>query len=164
MRTNLVSVSLVAMALLAPAVALADADAVVGRYEVTFEQVTSNCARTGMTFDKGAVVVTKRDRGIAIDIAKVPTLSGNAAKGGRIKASSKVGKTAIDVDGKFSIAGMVDDGGALDAVFVAEFFDGGKPLCTQSWSVAGTRAAEAKPQSAPAMAPARMLSVMPAID
>ncbi len=166
MRTNLLTVSLVALALAAPVSARADADLVVGQYDATFEQVTSNCEGARLNLDKGVVAVTKRDRGIAVDIAKVPTLSGNVAKGGRLKASSKVGKTSIGVDGKFSIAGMIDDDGTLDAVFVAEFFDGGKPLCTQSWSVAGTRSATAKPapKASATSTAARRSALLPPIE
>jgi hypothetical protein len=154
MRTNLILASLVAAAVLAPSLASADAaDSLVGRYEVTFEQVTSNCQTGGLTLAKGTLVVGKKAPGIAVELDKVATMAGKVAKAGRLKAASTLGKTSAAQDGKFSIAGTVDDTGKLDAVFVAEFYAAGKPLCTQSWSVAGTRAAEPKAQSALDAAP-----------
>ncbi len=141
MRTNLVRVFLVAATLASPAVAVADAaDTLVGRYEVAFEQVTSNCQSAGLTLAKDTVTVSKRAPGIAVDLPKVASMTGTAAKAGRLKASSKLGKTSLAaLDGKFSIVGTIDDAGKLDAVFVAEFFADGKPSCTQSWSATGTR-------------------------
>ena len=140
-----------AVALAVPAVASADAaDSLVGRYDVAFEQVTSNCQNTGLTLGKSSLVVTRKAPGIAVELAKVTTLAGKAAKAGRLKAASPVGKTSVaGLDGKFSIAGTVDADGKLDAVFVGEFFADGKPVCTQSWSVKGGRAAEPAPATAP---------------
>jgi hypothetical protein len=154
MRTNRLSAFLVAAAVLAPAVASADvADSLVGRYDATFEQVTSNCQSGGMTLDRGPVVVSKRGAGIAVETAKLPALAGPATKVGRLKAASKLGKTPLPLDGKFSIAGTIDDGGKLDAVFVGEFFQDGKPFCTQSWNVTGARVADAAKGAAPTAAP-----------
>jgi hypothetical protein len=145
MRTKLVTAFL--LAALAPSMAWADAaDSLVGRYEVSFEQVTSNCESGGLTLGKSALVVARKAPGITVEVARVATLSGKAAKAGRLKAASALGKTTGG-EGKFSIAGTIDEAGKLDAVFVAEFYADGKPRCTQSWSVTGTRAAEARPQA-----------------
>lgn len=158
MRTKLVTAFL--LAVLAPAVAWADAaDSLVGRYEVTFEQVTSNCDASGLTLGKGALVVGKKAPGITVEIARLATLAGKAVKAGRLKAASPLARTASGQDGKFSIAGTVDEAGKLDAVFVAEFYADGKPRCTQSWSVTGARAAapaEGKPQATEPAAPSPM--------
>ena len=144
MRTNLLKVFLVVATIASPAVAVADAaDTLVGRYDVAFEQVTSNCQSAGLTLAKDTVTVTKRAPGIAVELPRVTVMTGTAAKAGRLKASSKLGKSALSaLDGKFSIVGTIDDTGKLDAVFVAEFFADGKPNCTQSWSATGTRLAD----------------------
>ena len=56
-----------------------------------------------------------------------------------LKATSKLGPTSIEgLDGKFSVAGHVDDG-VLSLVFVAEYYAQKKPLCTQSWNISGLR-------------------------
>lgn len=165
MRTNLFGLTLVAAALLAPAAAVADAsDSVVGRYDATFEQVTSNCAGGGLELGKATVVIARRTGGITVEVPKAATLSGTAAKGGRIRASSKAARSSVpDLDGKFSLAGTVDEGGKLEGLFVAEFFADGKPSCTQSWNVAGARAAEAKPgaPSTPSAAFVRLTGLPP---
>lgn len=157
MRTTLTMAFVLAAAVLVPAVASAEpADSLVGRYEVTFEQVTSNCPAGTLALGKTSLVVTKKAPGVAVDVPKIATMAGKVAKAGRLKAASAAAKTSVaGQEGKFSIAGTVDDLGKLDAVFVAEFYADGKPLCTQSWSVAGTRAPEGKAQStlAPASAP-----------
>lgn len=152
MRTNLVKLLLVAATLASPAVAAADAaDSLVGRYDVTFEQVTSNCQSAGLTLTKDTMIVSKRAPGIAVEVPKVALMTGAAAKAGRLKASSKLGKTSMPaLDGKFSIVGTVDDAGKLDAVFVAEFYADGKPSCTQSWSATGTRLGNGNQPLAPA--------------
>ncbi len=159
MRTNLLTAFLVAAAVVSPAVASADAaDSLVGRYEVAFDQVTSNCQAKGLKLDRSVVMISKRAPGVAVEVTGVATLGGKAAKAGRLKAASAVGKTALaGLDGKFSIAGTVDDTGKLDAVFVGEYYEAGKPLCTQSWSATGLRTAAPRPpapgQQAPATAP-----------
>ena len=164
MRTNLAPAFLIAVAVLSPAVAAADAsDALTGRYEVAFEQVTSNCQGNGVTIDKSTVVISKRAPGIAVEVPKVVTMTGTAARAGRLKAASKAAKTpATALEGKFSIAGTIDDGGKLDAVFVAEFFSGGKPVCTQSWSASGTRVAAAAMAPAAPSAALTVVSAAPA--
>lgn len=155
MRTNLVALSLLALAL-APAVAHADnAEAVSGTFDVKYEEVTSNCQNTGVVLSRGALAIEKRKgSSIAVDIERMPIMTGTASKGGRIKAASKLGKTSIQgLDGRFSTAGTVNADGVLNVVFVAEYYLQGKAFCTQSWNVSGVRKDE-KPtaqMSAPAM-------------
>jgi hypothetical protein len=152
MRTKLVPVFFLAAvaAVVSPGVASADAaDSLLGRYEVAFEQVTSNCQGSGLTLAKGSLAVTRKAPGVAVELSGVPAMGGKVAKVGRLKAASELGKaTQAGLEGKFSIAGTVDGGGKLEAVFVAEFYADGKPKCTQSWSVAGTRTAAAAPPPA----------------
>lgn len=145
---------IVLAALLAPAAALADNDhaaAVAGSFDVKYEEVTSNCQNTGIVLTRGTIQIDKkRGNTINVDIERMPLMAGTATKGGRVKASSKIGKTSIQgLDGKFSTAGTVNDDGMLTVVFVAEYYLQGKAYCTQSWNVTGVR----KPAAAPAPKP-----------
>jgi hypothetical protein len=64
-------------------------------------------------------------------------MKGATSKGGKFNAKAKKGGTAIQgVDGKFSVTGTVKDG-VLQLVLVAEYYNGEKPLCTQSWNASG---------------------------
>ncbi len=141
---------LVLAALIAPATALADNDhaaAVAGSYDVKYEEVTSNCQNTGIVLNRGRIQIEKkRANAITVDIERMPMMSGTATKGGRIKATSKIGKTSIQgLDGKFSTAGTVNEDGVLNVVFVAEYYLQGKAYCTQSWNVSGLRKEAATP-------------------
>lgn len=161
MRTTCLTVALLAIAL-APAVARADnADAVAGAFDVRYEEVTSNCQNTGIVLSRGQLEIQKR-RGstVAIDIARMPIMTGSASKGGRIKAASKLGKTSIQgLDGRFSTAGTVNPDGVLNMVFVAEYYLAGKAFCTQSWNVSGVRKDAVKPTAA-ADAPSELASTL----
>jgi hypothetical protein len=122
-----------------------NADAVAGRYEVKYEQVTSNCENTGMAMQRGVFEIEKKKaQTVAVDIDRIPLMQGSAAKGGRVKATSKLGPTSIQgLDGRFSVAGTVNADGVLQMVFVAEYYLNKKPYCTQSWNVTGVKAAAA---------------------
>ena len=116
---------------------------VVGRYDVKYEAVTSNCDNTGMALARGKITIGKRRSGIEVDIERIPLMVGTASKTGRIKATSKLGPTSIQgLDGKFSVAGTINSDGVMQVVFVAEYYLKNKPYCTQSWNVAGLRAVD----------------------
>jgi hypothetical protein len=118
------------------------ADNVAGRFEVKYEEVTSNCQNTGMVLVRGVIDVTKRKAAtVAVDIDRMPLMVGSAAKGGRVKATSKLGSTSIQgLDGRFSAAGSINEDGVVSLVLVAEYYVKGKAYCTQSWNVTGVRA------------------------
>ncbi len=171
MRTHLVTVALLGIAL-APAVAHADnASAVAGTYDVRYEEVTSNCQNTGIVLSRGTLAIAKRKGStVAIDIERMPIMSGTASKGGRIKAASKLGKTSIQgLDGRFSAAATVNADGVLNMVFVAEYYLTGKAFCTQSWNVSGMRveakgAAAVVPEATMAMTSDAMFDLGRPID
>lgn len=120
--------------------ARADNASVAGKYKVKFEEVQNSCTNTGMTLDKATVEITrgKRKR-IDVTIPMVPLMKGVASKGGKFKAKAKLGKTAIEgIKGKFSVSGRVSDD-VIQLVFIAEYFQGKKPLCTQSWNASGVK-------------------------
>lgn len=124
-------------------VARADAaDVVAGRYEVKYEEVTSNCQNTGMVLMRGVVDVNKRKSAtVQVDIERIPLMVGSAAKGGRVKATSKLGPTSIQgLDGRFSVAGSINADGLVSMVLVAEYYVKNRAYCTQSWNVTGVRA------------------------
>lgn len=118
------------------------ADNVAGRYEVKYEEVTSNCQNTGMVLVRGVLELAKRKAmTVAVDIDRIPLMVGSAAKAGRVKATSKLGPTSIQgLDGRFSVAGSINDDGLLSMVLVAEYYVKNKAYCTQSWNVSGLRA------------------------
>lgn len=136
------SIALAVLALTATAAHADNADAVAGRYEVKYEEVTTNCQNTGMVLLRGVMDVTKRKATtVAVDIDRIPLMAGAAAKQGRIKATSKLGPTSIQgLDGRFSIAGSINSDGILSMVLVAEYYVKNKAYCTQSWNVSGVRA------------------------
>jgi hypothetical protein len=141
------SILLAAAVLSTAGVAHADnADAVAGRYEVKYDEVTSNCQNTGMVLLRGVMDVTKRKASsVAVDIDRIPLMAGTAAKAGRIKATSKLGPTSIQgLDGRFSLAGSVNEDSVLSMVLVAEYYVKNKAYCTQSWNVSGVRAGGAE--------------------
>jgi uncharacterized protein related to proFAR isomerase len=125
------------------------ADDVVGAYDVKYEEVANNCSNTGMSLTRGKVNIRKEKNLLVVDIERIPLMSGSPNKSGAVRATSKIGATVIGgVDGKFSVAGRVDDSG-LQLVFVAEYYVKGSALCTQSWNLAGARAGtEAKAKAA----------------
>lgn len=134
-----------ALAVTAAGVALADnADNVAGRYEVKYEEVTSNCENTGMSMLRGVFEIEKKKAAtVSVDIDRIPLMVGSAARGGRVKATSKLGPTSIQgLDGRFSVAGTVNEDGVLQMVLVAEYYLNKKAYCTQSWNVSGLRAGD----------------------
>lgn len=114
-----------------------------GSYAVTFEEVSNNCgvAGIGMNLGSAKVAVSQPHGGHAVQVTipSVPIMSGTASKGGKFRAVARRGKTAIQgVDGRFSVAGRVDRKG-MRVLFIAEYYRGKKPLCTQSWNASGPR-------------------------
>ena len=123
--------------LLVGGVARAD-EVVAGTYDVKFEEMSNNCSNR-LTFGRGDLKIDIKGNDLHIEIERVPVMNGQPSKGGKIKATSKKGHTAVEgMDGVFSVAGRVQ-GGAVQLVFVGEYSVKDKPLCTQSWNIAGAR-------------------------
>ena len=144
MRTTIATLLLAAISLVAaPALAdkgdkPGDKGDVAGTYDVKYDEVSNNCTTTGMTFTRGTLKIEQK-KNVVVNIDLVPIMQGSEPKAGKIKATSKMGPSVIQgLDGRFSVAGRVDEG-VLQLVFVAEYYVKGKPLCTQSWNVAGVR-------------------------
>ena len=110
-----------------------------GTYRAKFEAVANNCAKAGMSLSSAAIEVTRKDRSVSVTIPAVPIMKGSVSRGGKFRAVARRGKTAIKgVDGRFSVAGRVEKG-TIQFLFIAEYFEGEKPLCTQSWNASGPR-------------------------
>lgn len=113
---------------------------VAGTYAATFQAVSNNCKDTGMSLREAPVEISQSgERAVMVTVPSVPLMRGVVNRGGKFKADTKKGKTAIaGLDGRFSVAGRVDDKG-IQLLFIAEYYRAGKPLCTQSWNASGPR-------------------------
>lgn len=113
----------------------AETPSVAGSYAASFDEVANNCDATGMKLERATVQVTQDGRSIAIGIPKVPTMRGRLGRRGKLRAEVPPGANAR---GRFAISGRIDDE-ELHMVFIAEYYRGEKPLCTQSWNVTGRK-------------------------
>jgi len=113
---------------------------VAGTYAATFQEVANNCSGIGMSLRQAPVELSQgKDRDVQVSVPSVPIMRGVVTSAGKFKAEAKRGKTATQgVDGRFSIAGRVDDKG-IQFLFIAEYYRGSAPLCTQSWNATGGR-------------------------
>jgi hypothetical protein len=117
---------------------------VMGTFEVRYEEVSSNCSQTSITMTRGTLGISKKGKQLVVDIERFPYMYGSPGKAGKVRASSKIAPSSIEgVDGKFSVAGRVDEG-LIELVFVAEYYVNNKPLCSQSWNVTGQKQNESK--------------------
>ena len=145
-RTVLVVVSV----LFATSVAWAQTD-ITGTFEVKYDEVGNNCTAsgTGITLGRGTLKVTKKGKVVTVDIQRFPLMTGTQGKGGKLRAISKRGTSPIDgTEAKVSVAGKVEDG-LIQLQFVAEYYNGQKPLCSQSWNVSGVRKEAMERSAAP---------------
>jgi hypothetical protein len=119
----------------------AHADDLAGSYDVKFEQVSTNCEHPVAYPQHGTLKIEVKGGDLQVDIDRTPMMIGKAAKPGKISAKSpKPGHTPIQgMDGVFSVAGRITAEGMLSLVMVGEYQTAGKPLCTQSWNLAGLR-------------------------
>jgi hypothetical protein len=114
-------------------------DETFGTYDVRYEEVSSNCTTTSIAMSRGTLEVSKRKAQLVVNIQRFPLMFGTPAKRGKVRAASKVARSSIEgVDGKFSVAGKVEEG-LIQLVFVAEYYVKGKPLCSQTWNVSGQK-------------------------
>lgn len=118
-------------------------------YQVTFTQVINSCDDDGIELEKARVELTRRGKVLTVKIPKIPVMTGTSGTRGKFKARAKRGRTGIaGLDGKFSIAGTTK-GRSIEFVFIAEFYKGKSPLCTQSWKGKGSRSTGAQRRSRP---------------
>lgn len=167
MRTNRLVLAGVALGLMA---STAFADDVAGTYDVKYEEVSNNCP-SPLAYAHGKLEIAVKGKQLTVDIDRTPLMIGTPAKGGKISAKSRSGRTMLDgMDGTFSVAGRVTPDGMLTLLMVGEYTASGKALCTQSWNVVGAKAdgPSAKPpgkakKQAAGGADASPMSIVPAL-
>jgi len=140
MAMRLPVVAVVLCLLAGPVIADKDPN-ITGTYDVKYEEVANNCttANTGIALQRGTLKVGKKGKTVTVDIQRFELMSGSQAKGGKLKATSKVGMSPIDgTTAKASVAGRVEEN-LIELVFVVEFYVDKKPLCTESWNVSGAK-------------------------
>jgi hypothetical protein len=139
---NLTSRSVALAATLLALAAPAYADDMAGSYDVKFEQVSTNCEHPVAYPQHGTLKIEVKGVDLQVDIERTPLMIGKSAKTGKISAKSpKPGHTPIQgMEGVFSVAGRITAEGMLSLVMIGEYQTAGKPLCTQSWNLAGLRA------------------------
>lgn len=116
------------------------ATATVGKYDVKFEDVSTNCTTQKLTYRPTVMEVKAKGATITVDLDLTPLMVGTPQKNGKLSAKSKPGNTMIDgMQGVFSVAGKVAADGSVSLVMVAEYSTKGKALCSQSWNVTGTK-------------------------
>jgi hypothetical protein len=133
--------------MLAASPALANGAGVAGVYDVKFEEVSTNC-QAPLRYPHGKLEIKVKGKTLTVDIMRTPVMTGSLGKGGKVSAKSRSGATMMEgMKGVFSVAGKVTPEGMLSLVMVGEYTAGGKPLCSQSWNVVGSRVDEpaAKP-------------------
>jgi hypothetical protein len=113
---------------------------VAGKYSATFQEVASNCSGMGMSLRSAPIELAQSgQRNVQVTVPGVPIMRGVVSRAGKFKAEAKRGKTATQgVDGRFSVAGRVDEKG-IQFLFIAEYYRSGRPMCTQSWNASGPR-------------------------
>ena len=116
-----------------------------GNYKSTFKKVVDNCDK-GLELTSANLTISKTERTISVAIDGLPPLRGKAGKGGKLRAEAKGTSNSMDV--RYGLNGRVSDG-ELQAVFVAEYFTGKRPVCTQSFRVVGSTSKSPNSTEAP---------------
>jgi hypothetical protein len=109
-------------------------------FAVTYQQVANDCGDKGMTLKSGEVrLVRLGGKRIQIRIPGVEPMKGaQSGSRGKFSAQSQGKGVKPGLDAKYSARGKAAKG-SIQMVFIAEFYQGKKPLCTQSWSARGAR-------------------------
>ncbi|MCX5747820.1 MAG: hypothetical protein NT062_35600 [Proteobacteria bacterium] len=132
---------------------IASAETILGTYEVKYEVSSNNCPNEFLKFARGDLKIAMKGALVAVDIERIPMMTGQPTKTGKITAKSKLGRTAVaGMEGVFQVAGRVQNG-LLSLVFTGEYQTQGHPLCTQSWSISGTRKDDEPVKPAPKSVP-----------
>lgn len=144
MRTNRPAILAALAVVLTASTAAAD---VAGTYDVKFEEVSTNC-QAPLRYPHGKLEIAVKGTSITVDVFRTPPMRGSIVKGGKLSAKSRSGSTMMEgMKGVFSVAGKFTPEGMLSLVMVGEYTANGKPLCSQSWNVVGTKAEPAKQPS-----------------
>lgn len=141
---------LLAVAVIGATTLTAWADDIAGSYDVKFEEMGQNCKPPPVALGRGKLTIAIKKATLTVNIDTIPEMIGVPPKAGKINAKTLNGPlptTVQGLDANYSIAGRVDDGGALQLVLVTEYIkhDDKKPYCTQSWNVTGAKTGPSKP-------------------
>ncbi len=118
--------------------AIARADDLSGAYSVKFTEETGDCRYQSLHASELKIAVKKNTMTVNIDT--VPQMVGVPQPSGKIAVKSKRGPSIIQgADALYSAGGRIAEGGMLELVLSAEFTNKGKPVCTQTWKVAGIK-------------------------
>jgi hypothetical protein len=110
-----------------------------GTYPSSFEKVIDNCDGKGMDLKSESVVLKQTGRKLAVTIASLPTLEGRLGRGGKLRAKLKRGATRqAGLQARYGLKGSVSRR-ELQAVLIIEYYQGKKPICTQSFNLEGSR-------------------------
>lgn len=146
MRTNRPALLAGVALIFAASTAAAD---VGGTYDVKYEEVSTNC-QSPLKYPHGKLAVKVKGTSVTVDIDRTPVMQGSVGKGGKVSAKSRKGSTMIDgMSGVFSVAGKITPEGMLSFMMIGEFSANGRPLCSQSWKVVGSKADEPEPAKPP---------------
>jgi hypothetical protein len=138
-RPHLLLTAILALATFAsPAAAEGD---VGGSYEVVFTEVADNCDQDALTLARSPLFIDKRRADqLVVRLPGVPAMTGSERRGGQFRAEVSSRHSPIpETRARYSVAGRVREG-QIQLVFIAEFYRGDRPLCTQSFSGVGAAA------------------------
>ena len=130
-----VSVLFIGLFLVYPALLAAETER--KQYNAQFTPVQNSCADKSLTLSRQTVLLEQeKDGKLTVEIQGVPPMEGKVRKGGKFHAKAKRAPTAVKgQEGKFRIAGSRSgDSDTVHFLLIAEFFQDGKPYCTQSWN------------------------------
>lgn len=137
MRSSLGLIAVLTVAFMAPNSAWAQEN-VSGRFSVSFEKVVNNCPVSNLELGGGSLTITTKGKVVEVKQAKIPLMSGPVGRRGKIRVDAQGPINPEGVHARFGLNGRISDN-KLKGVFVAEYFKGEKPQCTQSWTVTGSR-------------------------
>lgn len=107
-------------------------------FAVSYTEVANDCGDNAMTLRAGEVTLEQGAKDITVRVPGVPPMSGTQSARGKFKAQARGDSKRPGIKARYSASGKVAKG-ALQMVFIAEYYQGKRPLCTQSWSAQGTR-------------------------
>lgn len=109
-----------------------------GNYNVKYEQVADDCDGDGLTLAPGTITLDGDDAKLEVRIPSVTPMKGRRTADGKFKAQAQGPGAKPDLRGKYSVSGKTTRD-SIEMVFIAQFYRGKRPLCTQSWTVSGAR-------------------------
>jgi hypothetical protein len=145
-------VAVAAVGTVAFATGVARADDLPGTYDIKLDDMANDCSPPPVSMKTSTLRLEVKADSLLINIPTIPQMAGVAAKGNKVNAKTpKVLPTTVQgLDGRYTIAGRLrSEDSVLDLVLVAEYSVKGKPYCTQSWHVLGSKQTAGAGSAAP---------------